>query len=200
MGEGFSSGPRSAPTSGAPRSQSKAKPTKEGILREQIARMYFMVGAMIRPMGRFYPIAGEIGANFQQVSGDAAEAWMDLAQKDTKVKDALEKMVGASAWGNVIGIHLVIFATALPGGAFLNQSQNSESVEDEAIKKLRTMGLSEEEIAVAMSMAKQEFGQGPPIHDMPGNGQPNPASKSSIQTPSEQGAVNGSDELVDDGS
>lgn len=205
-GEEFSSAPRRS-ASGAARPQTpKGRLTKDDILKEQIGRMYYMIGAMVKPLGRFYPVMEKVGENCQEVAPDAAEAWMDLARKDSKVKDALEKMVGASAWGNVIGIHLVIFATALPGGEFMSQMTNSDeyaSAEQEAMEKLKGMGLSDEDIEQAMRAVRQEFGQGDPLPDLPvqGNGTPwtEPPS-SAIQTPDEQGAVNtDSPPIVEDG-
>jgi hypothetical protein len=69
---------------------------------------------MVKPAGRFYPVLTPIGDNLKLMADEAAEAWIELAEQDKRVKEALESLTSASTWGNVIGIHFAIFASAIP--------------------------------------------------------------------------------------
>lgn len=134
----------SAPSGPSPRSRT----TKADALQQQLARMYMMIGTMVMPFGRFYPVLGPVGNNLREMSDEAAEAWMDLAAKDSRVKEILESITGASTWGNVIGIHLAIFASALPGGQYIQQV-TSQEYDDEFQRQGKAMGMTDEEIELA---------------------------------------------------
>lgn len=127
-------------------------------LQVKLARMYMMFGTMIRPFGRFYPFLTPIGDNLKSFSDEAAQAWIELAQEDKKVLDMLESMTKASTWGNVIGIHFAIFASSIPGGGGEYISQVTDVPSDDPISVLRSMGLSDEEIAGAQALAAQMQG------------------------------------------
>lgn len=143
--QGFSSAP--------PIAGSRSRTTKVETLQSQLARMYMMIGTMIVPFGRFYPVLEPVGTNLRNMSNDAAEAWMDLAAKDKRVLEILESITGASTWGNVIGIHLAIFASALPG-SYMQQVASSPPIDEDFMRQGRAMGMSDEEIAIAAGMVQ----------------------------------------------
>lgn len=145
-------------SSSAPPIGSRSRTTKAQSLQDQLARMYMMIGTMLMPFGRFYPVMAPIGHNLRELSNEASEAWMDLAQKDKRVMEMLESITGASTWGNVIGIHLAIFASALPGAGYISQVTESPEFEDEFVRQGRAMHMSDEEIALARAeMHRQQM-------------------------------------------
>jgi hypothetical protein len=115
--------------------------------------MYMMMGTMLRPFGRFYPVLVPIGDNLKSLSTEASEAWIELAQQDKKVQDALEAITGASTWGNVIGIHLAIFASAIPGaaGSYMQQVSQSEDggIPEQFVQYARQAGIEDKDIPEA---------------------------------------------------
>lgn len=205
--EASSASSRSRTTSG--------RTTKIDILRDQVARMYMMLGVMVRPFGRFYPVLEPVGENFQSLADDAAQAWIDLAEKDPRVMQMLVSLTGASVWGNVIGIHIAIFASALPGGTYISQmakppADTGDPVKDSYYEQGRAMGLTDEEIEVAMSTA---MGNEVPVREQSSGGPGDtvrtggasagglataapPVSKSAIVTPDQLGVT----QVGDDGS
>lgn len=149
-------------SSSAPPTGSRSRTnTRAQTLQDQLTRMYAMMGMMIRPFGKFYPVLDPVGVNLVEMSEQASEAWMDLAQKDKRVLEILESITGASTWGNVIGIHLAIFASALPGAGYMQQVTESPQWEDELTRQGRAMGMSDEEIAEA----KQRMQTQQPVRD-----------------------------------
>lgn len=145
--EGTGGESSSARPSGTPRSRT----TKADALKDEIARMYMMIGTMIRPFGRFYPVLGPVGDNFKDLSTDAADAWMQLAEKDARVMEMLKSITSASTYGNVIGIHLAIFASALPMGQMFTDSGNSDDLIADLWEQGKAAGMSDEEIQAAIN-------------------------------------------------
>lgn len=153
--KGARSGPTSARERGSAKESSSAPPvsgsrsrnTKLDTLQSQLVRMYATIGIMVKPFGSFYPVLDPIGNNLVSMSDAAAEAWIDLAAKDKRVLEILESITGASTWGNLIGIHLAIFASALPGAGYI--SQVTEPQEDELTRQGKAMGMTDEEIELA---------------------------------------------------
>jgi len=159
-GGGTRTGSSSTPPPAAPR----GRVTKTDMLREDLARFYLMAGTMVRPFGRFYPVLTPVGDNLKEFSEEAADAWIQLAEKDARVKDILISMTGASVWGNVIGIHLAIFASALPGALPMFAGPSPSGPTDEDI--MNAFGnLSPEEIALARQFAAGMQEQDVPARD-----------------------------------
>lgn len=159
-GESSSTPPRSAP----PRS---GRQTKTETLEVKVARMYNMFGTMLSPMGRFYPALGPLGNNLKALSDEAAEAWVELAEQDKRVKDALESMTSASVWGNVIGVHFAIFSAAIPGGDIA-----AAAMDGEAAMQAMFESMSPAEQAAAQELAARMMGtpEGVPARDRSGGG------------------------------
>lgn len=137
----------SAPDSAA--SPRRGRATKAETLEVKVARMYNMFGTMLSPMGRFYPALGPLGSNLKELSGEAAEAWVELAEQDKRVKDALESLTSASVWGNVIGVHFAIFSAALPGGEIAVQAMTQSEYDISAM--FESMSPAEQAAAQALA-------------------------------------------------
>lgn len=146
----------SSPTASPPRRTPKITG-----LREKLARFYMMIGTIMVPFGRFIPQLEPIGANLKQFSDEAADAWMDLAEEDPKVKQYLESLVSASGWGNVIGIHFAIFMTAIPA----QSAKIAETIMPEGVNPVefaKSMGMDDNEISAAFRMAENMASNRPP--------------------------------------
>lgn len=161
--------------------------------------MYMMMGTMVMPFGRFYPVLGPVGENLRNLSSEASIAWMELAEKDPRVMEILKSIVGASTWGNVIGIHLAIFASALPGGGYIQHVTAESAIDDELIRQGKAAGMSDSEIAEAIMRMRTPTGapEGMPARDM-GSGGPGDTvtvpmqqqgTKSGIVSPEELGVT-----------
>lgn len=139
-------------------SSTKAPPGKRtptnAKLEEKIARFYMMMGTVMRPFGRWYPSLTDVGDTVKTFSSEAAEAWMELAEENSEVKKKLEDWTSASIYGNIIGIHFAMFMAAAPGAS----QAAAQMAGDDPIAFARAAGLSDEEIAVAMSMAGIDTG------------------------------------------
>jgi|SRR5271165_627577 len=146
-----SAGPSPTSTS-APRRT--GRPPSSAKLQERIKRFYMMAGTIGKPFGRWIPALEPISENLKVFADDAAIAWIELAEEDPKVKKMLESMTAASTWGNVIGVHFAIFASAVP-----SQAMGAMMPDDtDPIQFAKDMGLSDQEIAMAMKMAGMDTG------------------------------------------
>src|ERR1700728_1295924 len=116
-----SSSGRDAP----PRSTASPRPTaresQKEVLRVKLIRFYMIAGTIVRPMGRFMPVLTPLGDNLKSYSEEAADAWLELADEDPRVMEAIKSFTSVSAIGNVIGIHLAIAIEATPGGQMASQ-------------------------------------------------------------------------------
>lgn len=167
---GAAAGSSSARSSAAPQSRQ----SRYDALQDKLTRMYMMLGTMVRPFGRFYPVAEPIGDNLKTFSAEASEAWIELAKEDSRVLETLENLTKASTWGNVIGIHFAIFASSIPGaaGSYVNQVTDvpqGAPMDPEAYAQ--SLGLTPEEYAAAQAMAAQMMGQPEmPVRDQSSGG------------------------------
>lgn len=77
-------------------------------LASSVAEMYTMMGMVIAGIGEVKQDPGVHGTGVALMSqGEAiAETWMDLADKNPKVKNALKTFTEVSAVGAVVGIHV----------------------------------------------------------------------------------------------
>ena len=140
----------------SPLTGSVKRTPKVDTLRTKVARFYMMIGTVLVPFGRFIPQLDPIGTNLKKFSEEAADAWIDLAEEDPRVKSYLESLTGASTWGNVIGIHFAIFMGAMPQHTVekvVEQVVPQEAMDD-PIQFARSQGLSDEEIDQAIKMAE----------------------------------------------
>lgn len=135
--------------------------TQRDLLKDRLERLYMMLGTIFVPFGKFIPALEPIGNNLKEFSKEAADAWMELADEDSKVKSYLESVTGASTWGNVIGIHFAIFATAIPSGSPIGSIFGGTSTANptdgtyDPIAAARAAGLPEEQIQEAMRMGER---------------------------------------------
>lgn len=183
-----------------PKTPPRGRATKIDTLENKIALFYRMLGTAIRPFGRFYPAFTGIGDNLKTLSDDAAEAWIELGQQDKRVLDAWVAITSASTWGNVVGIHLAIFASAIPGGEYfqaMNQPTEDNPADnmDQVIATAKAMGLSDEEIQAMMKQAEDFVNKGGPGDTIRTGGTPEPPvddasfGRAGIVTPDELGVT-----------
>jgi hypothetical protein len=183
----------SPPSDPIPRGGKRTPSTRK--LEEQISRFYMIVGTVLTPFSRWYPPLKPISENLKVFSTEAAEAWVDLAEEDAKIKKYWESLTSASAWGNVIGIHFAIIASSMPIGRMVQ----GQPTQDDPLDFARKMGLSEDEIKMAMQMAGVGGDTvrtgGEPVPDI--NTIRNKEKKSGIVTPDDLGVTNDGAEWSD---
>jgi hypothetical protein len=144
----------------------RGRVTKAESLEVKVARMYNMAGTMLSPLGRFYPAMGPLGQNLKNLSDEAAEAWIELAEQDGKVKEMLETMTGASLWGNVIGVHFAIFSAVIPGGEQVGAAMASGMSEEEMFASMfDNMSPAEQEAARNLAATMAGTPPGSPARD-----------------------------------
>lgn len=136
----------------------RGRPTNRDLLKDRLERFYMMIGTILVPFSRFFPPLEPIGDNLKRFSTEATNAWLELADQDPTVKRYLESITGASTWGNVIGIHFAIFASAVPSATVTNLFSVGDS--SDPIDIAKKMGMSDEEIAAAVAMGER-MGGGP---------------------------------------
>lgn len=103
-------GPESAPDSdreAAPPTPKRRSPA-DTKLQTSIAEMYQVLGLAVNGLGGAAQDDGMQGTGVALVmqSEGIASAWMDLAEKNPKVKKILQNLTEVSAVGAVVGIHV----------------------------------------------------------------------------------------------
>lgn len=153
-------------SSPSPSTRTLKRTPKPAALREKIVRFYMMVGTIIVPFSRFIPQLKPIGDNLKLFAEDAADAWVDLAEEDDRVKKFWESFVGASTWGNVIGVHFIIVMGAMPSESQkIAEAVMPEGVPDtpeDAMEMMKAMGADDIQIKQALKMAEGIVSDRPP--------------------------------------
>jgi hypothetical protein len=156
-------------------------------LEQDIARFYMMMGTIIRPFGKWYPAIQPISDNIKVFANDAAEAWVELADKDPRVKKILESWTSASVWGNVIGVHFAIFVSS---------AATKQAVESEDSNLMSSLGLSQSDIDIVNKLMSDKGGPGDTIKsDRPKQEAKIPESpvEKNVDYPSKPGIVSPND-------
>lgn len=94
--------PHAVPRDAVPKEDPPKRTTpKDRQLRDGIASIYTMAA-----MGATFAGDPMVGQIISDHADRAADAWLDLAQKDAKVRKLLEKLTTGSAWGDVAMVHI----------------------------------------------------------------------------------------------
>src|SRR5215472_18831748 len=148
-GPGSPAGPDAETPSEAPKSRStgrdprgttsspKASAAERKIesLREQVEVGYRIVGTLIQPLGKWYPILTPLGEGLRNRSESISYSWLRLAQKEPKVMRTLESVFGFSAWGELLGEHAALGLEALPANQAKRQMEQAQQQTREAMLK-----------------------------------------------------------------
>lgn len=100
--------PRAAAKPKATAKPSDGRTPADRKLAASVAEMYTMMGMMVGGIGDIKQDPGLSGTGLALVGNSEAiaETWMDLADKNPKVKAALKNITEVSAVGAVVGIHV----------------------------------------------------------------------------------------------
>ena len=151
--------------SGAPRTTSTPSSKR---LEQDITRFYMMMGTILRPFGKWYPALQPISDNIKIFAEDAAEAWIELADKDPRVKKILISWTSASVWGNVTGVHFAIF---------ISSAATKQAAESGDSDLMSSLGLSQSDIDIVANLMKDKGGPGDTIKsDRPKTEASNPSA------------------------
>lgn len=99
---------------------------KDAELQGDLAGMYRMCAMVGMMFNR------ELAQSVMDHADDAADAWVQLAQRNPKVKKALVDMTTASVWGGVVSVHIAMFAPAVTGVFTGTQSPVTPTHEQDA--------------------------------------------------------------------
>lgn len=97
--------------------EKRSRSSKLAKLESAVGGLYIMLGGAMSTVPE--QVGGErlkfIGLSVAKSADEIAEAWIDLAEDDRRVLKALESLTSFSGWGKVIGVHLMVVGTAVPG-------------------------------------------------------------------------------------
>lgn len=110
---------RTPPPAATPRPTAAQK--KDEVLKQDLAQLYTLAGVMTSL------VRADIGNSMVEHGEEAADKWIELAQKNTRVRKALEDLTAASVWGAIIAVHVKMFAPAI---AFLPTPEPSTAAAD----------------------------------------------------------------------
>jgi hypothetical protein len=92
--------PQSAPSlESAPKQRGPGMRKLETQLRELYETLAVVVVAPLDQLG---------GTLMHKRAGELAEAWVDLAERDPRVKRTLERLLEATGWGGIVAAHVAI--------------------------------------------------------------------------------------------
>lgn len=83
-------------------------------LKEELESNYQMIGTVLGVAAKtqFQSMAAQ---NFIESSGAAADAWVDVAEKNPKIKAALLKFTSGTAMAQVVSVHVTMLLPVLSG-------------------------------------------------------------------------------------
>lgn len=174
------------------------KPTKkDNTLASDLSQLYTLTGVMV---GMVRP---ELAESIVENADDAATAWVELSNRNPKVRKALEDLTAASVWGSVVAVHMRMLAPALVGvigGGSVPKPVNppqpvnsphapaqdpTDPIEAQ-LAFMRETDPAAYELAMQMMAGSRDGGTGGPGDTVRTNGQPAPG----IQTPADLGLNN----------
>jgi hypothetical protein len=106
-GGGKSGVPRPAATDPPPRSTVAEK--RDETLEKDIVGLYMTAGMVAMMFNK------DLGASIATHSENVAAAWMEVAQRNPKVRKSLVDITAASIWGGIFAAHVQMFAPVLSG-------------------------------------------------------------------------------------
>jgi hypothetical protein len=150
-----SQGPESAPRAAKPRAKRSAAPRQGGTgggssaatgapgpritgddakLHASLTRLYSMIGVGVTGVGNAKGDIGlsTAGVNILATAGDTADAWIELAQQNDRVRQALNGLVAGGAAANLAACHLAIVAPILAARGAIPPQVGAMFLSDEA--------------------------------------------------------------------
>lgn len=95
----------------APEPRGPGKPSNKAKLAESVTEGYVTLAVMVSAVP--HPAAQAVGLSIGRQAGELGQAWAELADKNPKVKAALESLGRTSAVAMVVAAHVPIVVTAL---------------------------------------------------------------------------------------
>lgn len=108
--------PKDAPKDDAPKLESSRPPRGPGMrkLEGQLRELYETLAVIA--ISPFDQLAGTL---VHHRAGELAEAWIDLAERDARVKKTLERLLEATGWGGIVAIHAAIIIPVIANRGML---------------------------------------------------------------------------------
>jgi hypothetical protein len=146
--------------------EDRVRTSKFKKMEVSVQGFYIMLGGALSVLPP--QVAGEqfkrIGKSFAIHSEDIAEAWIDLAEDDARVRRIIESVTGFSTWGKVVGRHLEAIGDETPAIQGFRQQRVPQQPQQEGPSDLdAAMALAEFMAqAAAQQRQAQEGGNGAP--------------------------------------
>lgn len=80
-----------------------------------------MLGGGFTTLPMVAPRTKLIGVKLARSAEEIAEAWVDLAEEDARVRAILEQFISFSGWGKVIGVHAMVIGAGIPAVTAMQQ-------------------------------------------------------------------------------
>lgn len=93
--------------------EDKTRPKWARDLHTELESTYQMLGTVALFASRGDEFKQAAAVNVMNTAGGAADAWVELAEKNPKVKDALLKFTAGTAAAQLISVHFAMFAPLL---------------------------------------------------------------------------------------
>jgi hypothetical protein len=108
-----------------PELEERVRTAKYKKMETSVQGFYIMLGGALSVLPN--EVAGSqfkrIGKSFAMHSEEIADAWIDLAEDDARVRRIIESVTGFSTWGKVVGRHLEAIGDETPAVQGLRTSQ-----------------------------------------------------------------------------
>lgn len=104
-----------------------------------------------------------IGVRLKKATPEIAEAWIDLAEDDPKVKRMLLQLTGISGWGKVVGLHLFVIGGDIPGitQQFVPKPQQGQESQEGTPSDIEALMAMAEFLQQGAAQERQPQGNGP---------------------------------------
>lgn len=140
------------PVDEAPSLEPRRRTAKMAKLEEAVGGIYVLLGGGISSLPpSVVPMQFKmVGLSLAKSADDIAEAWVDLAEDDAKVRKVLESLTSYSGWGKVAGVHLMAVGASVPAlaAAMPNPVANAQAMAGQG----NGGGMSAEDVATLMAL------------------------------------------------
>jgi len=150
--------------------EKRERTAKMGKLQVAVESAYaLLAGLFVTVPGPLGQKLKPIGSSLKNATPEIAEAWIDLAEDDPRVRKALESLTSISGWGKLVGLHLFAIGGGIPGVAAMQQMAQQQGSTGEGASDIEALTALAK--FMAESAAQQRTGNGaeepPPMPQQP---------------------------------
>ena len=151
-----------------PRVEDRSRSAKYKKMQNAVEGFYIMLGGAITVMPP--QMAGQqvkrVGLSLAKHSEEIAEAWIDLAEENPRVRAIIESVTGFSGWGKVMGEHLKAIGDETPAIQGMRQQRQPQEAPQQSDDIAAAMALADF-LSQAAAGQRQQTGNGEPQQPSP---------------------------------